>query len=95
MQPIRGRTAALEMLTGKSSFFKPKFQNNKWGFRLLYSPSDRRYSTPVQLKLLNAAVLDECVASVAFYVRDSLDYKLTKLTEVGRPIVFLLLSFED
>ncbi|KAH7707301.1 BTB/POZ domain protein [Aphelenchoides avenae] len=40
-----------------------------------------RYSTPVQLKLLNAAVLDECVASVAFYVRDSLDYKLTKLTE--------------
>lgn len=52
-------------------------------FRLLYSFYDKHNGSPVFLKLLNASVLDECVASVAFYVRNSLDYRLTKLTEVG------------
>ncbi|KAH7715903.1 BTB/POZ domain-containing protein [Aphelenchoides avenae] len=48
---------------------------------LLYSFYDKHNGSPVFLKLLNASVLDECVASVAFYVRNSLDYRLTKLTE--------------
>ncbi|KAH7715904.1 BATH-38 protein [Aphelenchoides avenae] len=48
---------------------------------LLYSSHEKSYGMPVRLKLLNASVVDECVASVALYVRNSLDYKLTRLTE--------------
>lgn len=51
--------------------------DSKCLFRLLYSRHEKAHSQPVYLKLLNVTVLDECVASVAFYVRDSLDYKLT------------------
>ncbi|KAH7707300.1 hypothetical protein AAVH_25458, partial [Aphelenchoides avenae] len=57
------------------------YRKRECAFRLLYSSHEKSYGMPVQLKLLNACVMDECVASIAFYVRNSLDYKLTKLTE--------------